>query len=151
MMLCVPMSRAQFAHMSTFYFNGKYPATRLHVSGHWSAAAGGGRAIFGVPLTVLGVPYLNPVMNTLNGFVAPRKRTPCQVCIDVMDWSQPYRFDMIRDHVVRLRFMKPDDLEGDDHWKRLIQLEKDNFQYLVARIMAEKDWSQTRVYLCRKN
>ncbi|KAG8174899.1 hypothetical protein JTE90_020629 [Oedothorax gibbosus] len=123
-----------------------------YVAGNWFPLPrflyrGGGRAIFGVPLTVQGVPYRNHVMNALNGFVAPRKRTPCQVCIDVMDWSRPYRFDMIRDHVVRLRFMMPDDgLEGDDHWKRLIQLDKDTFKYLVARIMAEKDWSR-----CRKN
>ncbi|KAG8174886.1 hypothetical protein JTE90_020616 [Oedothorax gibbosus] len=147
--LCIPMRRDQFADFSGAFFKERsYPASSLQVSGQWKTGAGGGKASFSVPLWGPKEPHLRYVLNAKEWMIDLYRNDAFQMCNDMLNWTEPYRFDLVRSNYVRLRFLRPVDLTESRHWSLFTELKRDAFKKLVDRIMNEMDWTPTQAYFC---
>ncbi|KAG8181324.1 hypothetical protein JTE90_017493 [Oedothorax gibbosus] len=146
--VCVPMPRDQFAnYIGAFFLERSHPASSLHVNGQWKKGAGGGQASFSFPLWGPR-DNISYILNAEDWMMELYRYDPFQMCQDMLDWTKPYRFDLVRDNYVRLRFLRPVDMTESRHWSLLTQLQKDSFKQLANRILKERDWTPTKAYFC---
>lgn len=142
-MTCVPMVRTQFLSYCRYIFGRTYPDSILYVDGYWTT---GEKGYFNVSLATQRLPLLDYIHNCPQAEFEQYRKNPIKLCIELLDWTKPYRFTLIRNNQKRMCFLCPIILNS--HWSLLAEFENSPFLKLLDAVMMDSNWPRKEVYFC---